>query len=302
MKYYIGIDLGGSAIKYALLDETGNISIQGKRITPDSIEGFYNEVESIYLELKDKAVIEGVAMSMPGAVDSDSGFIQGSSATPYIHGPNIKKDLEERLHVRVEIENDANCAALAEVWIGSAKDVQDCVFIVSGSGIGGAIVKDKKIIKGKHLHGGELGYMITSNDIENEEFDTWSADGSTVNCIKAIAKELGVDYKTLDGKEIFDNKDNNPIYSKYVNKFYFVLAMGIFNLQYVTDPEMIVIGGGISSRDDLLEQVEKRLDILFNRFTHAYIRPVVVRCQYANDANIIGATYHFINKENLLNS
>ena len=110
-----------------------------------------------------------MALSLPGAVDSETGIIGGSSALDYIHGPNIKEELEKRLQVRVEMENDANCAALAEVWKGAASDVNDCCFIVSGTGIGGAVVKNKRIHKGQHLHGGEFGYMIADFNFETKE-------------------------------------------------------------------------------------------------------------------------------------
>lgn len=296
MEYYLGIDVGGSSIKYAIVSKDGGVSSSSKKTTPDNLEDFYQEIVNIYNELSGIQDVEGIAISLPGAVDSEVGTIGGASALNYIHGPNIKKDLEKLIGKNVEIENDANCAALAEVWIGSAKDVSDCLFIVSGTGIGGAVVKDKKIHKGKHLHGGEFGYMIVTSDIDQEEFSTWSFEGSTVAITKAIGRELGVDYKTIDGKEVFDNIDNNPIYQKYVNRYYYTLAMGIFNLQYVFDPEKIVIGGAISAREDLLEQIEVRLDTIFEKLGHAKIRPVVVKCQFENDANIIGAVYHYMNK------
>lgn len=295
MKYFTAIDVGGTSIKYALINELGKVSNQGKINLPINIDAFYQAIEKIYQMMNDIEETMGIALSMPGAVDSETGFIGGASAVPYIHGPNIKKDLEKRIKKPVQLENDANCAALAEVWLGSASDVQDCMFIVSGTGIGGAVVKDKKIHKGKHLHGGEFGYMIATNNIDDEMFSTWSWDGSTVAVVRGVAKELQVPVESLNGKDIFDQASSNPIYQKYVNRFYYVLAMGIFNLQYVFDPEKIVIGGGVSSRKDLLEQVTQRLDIIFTKFNHAKIRPIVVKCQFENEANLIGAVYHFIN-------
>lgn len=295
MKYFTAIDVGGTSIKYALINELGKVSNQGKIDIPSNIEIFYQEIEKIYQMINAIEETMGIALSMPGAVDSKSGCIGGASAVPYIHGPNIKEELEKRIKKPVQLENDANCAALAEVWLGSAKDVQDCMFIVSGTGIGGAVVKDKKIHKGKHLHGGEFGYMITTSNIDDEMFSTWSWDGSTMSVVRGVAKELQVPVESLNGKDIFDQASSNPVYQKYVNRFYYVLAMGVFNLQYVFDPEKIVIGGGVSSRNDLLEQVNQRLDVIFTKFDHAKIKPVVVKCQFENDANLIGAVYHFIN-------
>lgn len=295
MKYFTAIDVGGTSIKYALVDETGKVQELNKVTIPKTIEDFYQAIQTIDQKINSSKETVGIALSMPGAVDSESGFIGGASAVPYIHGPNIKEELEKRVNKPVQIENDANCAALAEVWIGSASDVQDCLFIVSGTGIGGAVVKDKKIHKGKHLHGGEFGYMISTNNIDEEVFSTWSWDGSTVAVVRGVAKELGVSVDSLDGKDIFDKASSNPVYQKYVNRFYYVLAMGIFNLQYAFDPEKIVIGGGISAREDLLEQVNSRLAIIFKQLDHAKIQPTVVKCQFENEANLIGAVYHFIN-------
>lgn len=291
MENYLGIDIGGTSMKIGVLDQEGHILETDSKKTPDTLTKMYQIIEDAFESYED---IQGLALSMPGAVDSETGIIGGSSALDYIHGPNIKADLEAKLGVRVELENDANCAALAEVWQGAAHDVDDCCFIVSGTGIGGAVVKNKRIHKGKHLHGGEFGYMIADFDFDTKEMSTWSYVGSTVAVVRAVAKAKGVDVSSLNGKDIFDHYHDDPDYEKAVDKFYYVLANGIYNLQYAYDPEKIVIGGGISVRADLLDEVNQRLDVIFKNFTHAKIKPVVMTCQFHNDANLIGALYHFL--------
>ena len=291
MKQYLCVDVGGTSLKFGLLNAEGEILETNSQRTPSTLNEFYDVIENVFKKYED---IEGLALSMPGAVDSEKGIIGGSSALDYIHGPCIKDDLRKRFQMRVEMENDANCAALAEVWKGAASDVNDCCFIVSGTGIGGAVVKDKRIHKGEHLHGGEFGYMIAEFDFETHEMKTWSDVGSTMAVVREVARLKGIDKETLDGKEIFDHYHDDPIYEKVVDKYYFVLANGIYNLQYAYDPQKIVIGGGISVRDDLLDEVNQRLDIIFEHFTHAKIRPTVLTCQYHNDANLLGALYHFL--------
>src|SRR5699024_1216495 len=106
----------------------------------------------------------GIAISAPGAV-TDGGMINGGSAIPYIHGPNIKAMIETRTGLTVHIENDANCVALAEIWKGAAKTKKDVAVVVIGTGIGGALVKDGVIHKGGNLHGGEFGYMILNPNV-----------------------------------------------------------------------------------------------------------------------------------------
>jgi len=296
MKKYIGIDVGGSFIKAAIVDETGNISRHQKIKTPDHLEGLYDVIEKIVNEYKKIITPEGIALSMPGAVDIDAGIIGGASALPYIHGPHIKEDLEKRCHLRVEMENDANCAALAEVWIGNAKDASDSMFIVCGTGIGGAVIKDKKIHRGIHLHGGEYGYAIQEFDDDHKEFRTWSDVGSTVALVTRVAKQKGMDPDKLDGIWIFEHVEDDEICRKEVDKFYYSLAIGIYNLQYIYDPEVIVIGGGISSRKDLVDQLNQRMDIILEKIQIAHIRPQICTCKYQNDANIIGAVYHLMTK------
>lgn len=285
----LGIDVGGSSVKYATVDEKGKLYDKGSFKTPATLEEMYQKIEDIY---KDRDV-EGIAMSMPGAVASDEGVIYGASAIDYIHGPNIKKDLEERLQTRVELENDANCAALAEVWLGSAKENQDSCFVVCGSGIGGAVVKDRKIHKGIHLHGGEFGYMINDYDADHEEFHFWSLD-STVSIVRGVEKELGKEY---DGRYIFDHAKDNEVFAKYVNRFYYALAVGIYNIQYAYDPEVIIIGGGISAREDLIDEINHRLDVILEKIEPAKIKPTIKKCTFENDANIIGAVYHYMTRK-----
>lgn len=282
----LGIDVGGTSVKYATCDEKGHLFDKGSFKTHDTLEDMYQAIETIFKERD----VDGIALSMPGAVASDEGVIYGASAIDYIHGPNIKKDLEERLQTRVELENDANCAALAEVWLGAAKDNQDCCFVVCGTGIGGAVIKDKKIHKGQHLHGGEFGYMINNFDADSLEFNFWSLD-STVAIVKGVEKELG---ETYDGRYIFDHANENEVFKKYVNRFYYALAVGIYNIQYSYDPEVIIIGGGISVREDMIDEINKRLDIIIDKVEPARIKPVVKKCAFANDANIIGAIYHYL--------
>lgn len=291
MENYLAIDVGGTALKIGLLTEEGEILESDSKKTPKTLDAFYQIIEDTFHEYEG---VKGLALSLPGAVDSETGIIGGSSALDYIHGPNIKEELEKRLQVRVEMENDANCAALAEVWKGAASDVNDCCFIVSGTGIGGAVVKNKRIHKGQHLHGGEFGYMIADFNFETKEMKTWSDVGSTVAVVRAVAKAKGVDVASLDGRDIFDHYHGDSDYEKAVDKYYYVLANGIYNLQYAYDPQKIIIGGGISVRDDLLDEVNQRLDVIFHRFKHAKIRPVVLTCQYHNDANLLGALYHFL--------
>ena len=142
MKKYLAFDVGGTSVKYAVVNEEGGVSSSNKFKTPDTLEKMYQEIENVAHEYQD---VEGIALSMPGAVDSDGGIIYGSSAIDYIHGPNIKEDLKQRLNKDVEFENGWDTPTLREVWRtapylfdGRAATMKD-VFTVHKHGI------DKKV-------------------------------------------------------------------------------------------------------------------------------------------------------------
>lgn len=300
---YIVFDIGGTGIKWAIANEFGDFLLEGKVSVPDTIEQFFDLLTDLTNQYKSYNLL-GIAISAPGAVNSETSIIGGSSAVPYIHGPNIREILKEKTGLNTEIENDANCAALGECWLGAGKGYNDLAFVVSGSGIGGAIVKDKRIHSGIHQHGGEFGYCILDfdPDAHNEErFKSWSYLGSTVMIVKNVAKAKGIDPNTIDGIKVFEmaeNGDKDAI--KAIDQFYYYMAIGIFNIQYHFDPEIIVIGGAISEREDFLAEIEKRMNDLFEHHPGAKIKPKIAVNQYGNKANLLGALYNYLTRNKLM--
>ena len=140
-------------------------------------------------------------------------------------------------------------SALGECWIGAAKDEKDCAFVVCGTGIGGALVKDKKIHSGVHKHGGEFGYCLVDIDVHNQKYLSWSRAGSTFAVTKFIADRKGISMDNFNGIKAFELYDNgDEIAIEEVNRFFRYMAIGIFNIQYTYDPEVIVLGGAICER------------------------------------------------------
>lgn len=288
MKNYLVFDLGGTYIKHGILSADGKILENSKFKTPKSLEELYKRISKIKEESKYQ--VSGVALSCPGAVNSKTGFIGGVSALPYIHGPNIKRELEELLDLEVHLENDANCAALAEVWLGEAKNNSDVVFIVIGTGVGGAIVKEKKIHKGKNLHAGEFGIMYFESEIGIP--GTWGTV-SIGQLTKRISEKLGRD---IEGIELFNlvEEVKDDFLQKEIEKWYADLAKGILTIQYVYDPEKIIIGGGISSNQLIMNKIQKKVNELVEKLNVATIYPEVKSCKFNNDSNLIGALYNFL--------
>ena len=202
-QHFLVLDIGGSAVKYAVMDPQAALLHKGKFSSPKtSLDDFWLALNKVVFTLRQKYTLDGIAISTCGAVDCDSGVIHGASALPYIHGPNFKSLIHERYQLTAELENDACCAALAELWQGSAKQSNQCCLVVIGTGIGGAVVSHRQVQHGHQLHGGEFGYMIAGE--KNGLPVTFSDLASTRALVEIAAETLNIDPKSLDGKAVFD--------------------------------------------------------------------------------------------------
>ena len=297
VNYYTVIDVGGSAIKYALMDETGCIIEKSSVPTPKKgLAQFIDTIGDIVDEFKKSYLIKGLAVSIPGAVNVETGIIEGSSAIPCIHGPNIKDLLQDRTELPVELENDGNCAGLAEGWIGAAKDVKDYLCVVIGAGIGGAVVLDKKIRHGKNFYAGEFGYMLLEDYLGPNKGESLSSLAAVGGLIQHVAKRKGTDPNDLTGKTIFQLAENGDAeVADEIEKFMKRFAVGIYNLQFILDPEKILIGGAISQREGFVEKINETLQQM--KYIPEGVTVKVERCQFGNDSNLIGALYHFLQRQ-----
>ena len=278
------IDVGGTSIKYALFRK-GALSQKGSFPTPTSLTAYYEVLTELVKNYEQLYQITGVAISSPGAVNKTTGAIEGASALPYIHHFDIRGELEARFVLPVSMENDANCAALAELKFGAAKGIKDVIFMVLGTGVGGAIVIDGKIRHGQHLFGGELGFMLM------DDTHSFSELGTTIGMANRYKARTG---KDLTGEAIFYLAHaGEEIAQEEMTVFLFNVAKGIFNLAYAFDPECIVIGGGVSQAEWLIPELEKELQKMLNKFRIAPFLPVIKACQYRNDANLVGAAVDF---------
>lgn len=280
-------DIGGSAVKFGLWQEDA-LAGKGSFETPKTWNELKAEMKSVFDGYVATDSVEGVTISSPGAVDSGTGIIGGISAVPYIHHFPIKAEWESLFGVPVSVENDANCAALAEVWLGAARDVQNALFIVIGSGIGGAVIVNRQLFKGKNLFGGEFGYMLL--DAEN----TLSRLGSPVQVAERYGKAMEMSDGVVDGKYLFAKaEEGEPMAVAYVDGMIDALARGIYNLSVSFNPDRVIIGGGISVRDDLIARIRERTAYHLNAHGAEAVEPDIHVCAFRNDANLIGAVAHF---------
>ncbi len=286
-------DVGASAIKYALMDNDGNIYEKDKVTTPqDCLESFIDVLKNIYK--KYVADIDGIALSLPGTIDSKTGQIYAPGGLIYNENVNIVEQMHSFTSLNIAIENDGKSAALAEVWKGNLKNCQDGIVIVVGSGLGGGIIKDGKLWKGKHLFAGEFSYVL-QDELKNFYESVWAVKGSTTALITKVAQKKQCDMSTLDGIKIFDMiSQDDDIAKEALREVASSLARGIYNLQCILDPEKILIGGGISQQPLLLQMIKEELDKIYEKIPFDIPHAMIENCYYYNDANLIGALYNYL--------
>ena len=291
---YLVIDIGGTFIKYGLMDTEGNLHCKNKkRTTTENLIAFKNILYEI-VEAHDLTNIKGIALSCPGTIDVNTGMIYYGGSYPFLHKVNLACDLQEKYGKKVTIENDGKCAALAELWQGSLKEVNDAVVLILGSGVGGGIILNRQLHRGINLSAGELSYVMSNIDIATKKGRFVGNDCSAVKMVKHIAEIKQLDDLT-DGVAVFDyinsgDKEANEIFDEYC----LYIAAQIMNLQYIFDPELFSIGGGISSQPILHERIHWAMEQLRKENPFHVAKPVVVPCKFLSDANLYGALYQFL--------
>ena len=293
MKYLV-LDIGGSAIKYALMTHKLDFIEKGKELTPlDNIQNFIKIIGKIYDKYKNK--IAGIAISMPGILDIEKGYAYTGGALEYNSRKKIVKILQKRCPTKITIENDGKCAALAEVWKGNLKSCNNAIVIVLGTAIGGGIIIDKKVYKGKNFFAGEFSSINTNVNDPGNFKSSWAYINGSRALIRAAAKVKNVRPEELDGYKVFEyaNSGDKAIL-KILDDFTYKLVVQIYNLQCIFNPDAFAIGGGISSQDILMKYINKNLDKYHTIFNFHFPKPKVVRCKFKNDANLVGALYNFL--------
>lgn len=282
----LAIDIGGSAIKSGLWENDGLTELPSFE-TPKTWDEMKAYLKSL---VEEHQITEGVAISAPGAVNAEEGVIYGVSAVPYLHRFPIKQELADFLGVPVSFQNDANCAALAEVWQGNAKGLESAAMMIIGTGIGGGVVINGELRTGANLFGGEFGYQI----MNNETLETLSDLGSPVAMAKRYSR-IKADDRKYTSKEIFDLAEaGDELAQEQIDQFYNALSIGIYNVLISLDPDRVLIGGGISTREDLLANIEERVQELLLQKGAKELKASIMPCKFLSQANLIGAVYQFL--------
>lgn len=311
MKKLIGIDLGGTSVKFAILTPDGEIlqkwSIDtdihndGEKIVPNIIDSINHHLDLYGFTADD---FLGIGMGSPGIVDRQKGTVIGAYNLNWRTLQPVKQLIEAGTNISFYIDNDANVAALGEGWKGAGEGGANVVFVTLGTGVGGGVIAEGQLIHGKSGAAGEIGHIVVEPNgylctCGNQGcLETVASATGVVRLAKDMAPEFTGDSQLkqlIDGgqevtsKIVFDQaKRGDQLALVVVDKFYCYLGLACGNIANILNPEAIVIGGGVSAAGDmLLKGVEKYL----NKFAFPQVRTStkIKLAQLGNDAGVIGA-------------
>ena len=305
-KYIFGVDLGGTTVKNGIFSVDGDLLYKweivtrtedgGKNILPDIVESCKKTAAEKGYAMEE---FVGLGIGIPGGVDK-TGTVQECVNLGWGY-TEVKKELESMIDLPIAVGNDADVAALGEMWQGAGKGCTDMIMVTLGTGLGGGIIVDGKNVSGAHGYGGEIGH-IRINMHEKEvrcncgKYGCWelycSATGIAREARKALAQSQEVsslrDLDAVTAKDVFDAaKASDAFAIAQVEKFGRRLARGISFVAGVTDPEMVVIGGGVAKAGTIITDVAKRY---YNEFVFGRQKELKFAiAQLGNDAGIYGS-------------
>lgn len=295
MKYRIGVDLGGTNIAVGVLDEDNNIVSRAS--TPTDLPRLPSEIAKsiadICIKAMENAGIEkedvlSVGVGTPGAVNLN-GIVENDANLGFVNTP-LRDMVMNLLNINTFIGNDANCAALGEQITGIGKGTKNFIMVTLGTGIGGGIVVDGKLLTGVNGAAGEIGHMV----IDHQGIPCRCG---RIGCFEQYASASALirdaNERNLDvsgAKDVFDlAKSGNIVAAEVLDSYFDYLSTGLVNLINVFQPDMIAIGGGIAGQGDaLLEPLMKKIgEKRYTKYSNS--QTTVTVAKLGNDAGIIGA-------------
>ncbi|MFL8937923.1 ROK family glucokinase [Rossellomorea oryzaecorticis] len=318
-QWLVGVDLGGTTTKIAFLSKYGELLHKWEIPTDKSENGkniIVNIAKAIDRKLEElgqsKAKLVGIGMGAPGPVDMAKGIIYEAVNLGWDTNTPLKDLLEVETGLPAVIDNDANCAALGEMWKGAGDGAKDLVCVTLGTGVGGGVITNGDIVHGVKGAGGEIGHITVVPE------GGFQCNCGKTGCLETVASATGVvrlaneklnstsDHSTLrdirnekgkvSAKDVFDAaRSNDELAVSVVGQLAFYLGLALANLGNVLNPEKIVIGGGVSQAGDILL---KPVLSCFEQFSFPTVRTStgLSIATLGNDAGVIGAAWLVKNK------
>ena len=302
MKQYFGIDIGGTAVKLGIVDETGKVLCKGEQSV--NFDGYQTPVlDTVRKAAKEfltaQAIpvenLSGIGVSATGQIDSRKGIVAGTCGNfPNYIGSPIKAALEQDFGLPVTVANDANCMTLGEVWVGGAQGYTDVIGVTLGTGVGGGILTGGRLLEGARGLGGELGHYRT-HALDGVlctcgASGCWERYAATTALVRAAQPR---NHKWRDGRAIFESAHaGDPIILALLEDWTDEIVQGLAGLVHIFNPQLILIGGGVSAQQELLiEPIARKVRA---SIMPAFAEGLEIRAaQLHNDAGMVGAVYYF---------
>ena len=286
----LAIDIGGTMIKYGLVSSDGEILSTDKIETEaeKGLENILNKIDNIFKRYKKNNPV-GIAVSGTGQINGMIGkVIGGNPIIPNWIGTNLVKILEEKYNLPAVLENDVNCVALGEKWIGAGKDLSNFICLTIGTGIGGGIILNNQLFRGENFVAGEFGHIL----IKKGEFEQFA---STTALIRLVKERTG---KILNGKEIFDLEKKEIVeYQEVISEWIENLTDGLSSIIYCFNPANIILGGGVIGQGEPL--INRIKNSLFKKIGPQFKEKLnIIQAKLGNNAGMIGASYLLLEKIN----
>lgn len=286
----LAIDIGGTMIKYGLVSSDGEILSTDKIETEaeKGLENILNKIDNIFKRYKENNPV-GIAVSGTGQINGMIGkVIGGNPIIPNWIGANLVKILEEKYNLPAILENDVNCVALGEKWIGAGKNLSNFICLTIGTGIGGGVILNNQLFRGENFVAGEFGHIL----IKKGEFEQFA---STTALIRLVKERTG---KTLNGKEIFDLEKKEIVeYQEVISEWIENLTDGLSSIIYCFNPANIILGGGVIGQGEPL--INRIKNSLFKKIGLQFKEKLnIIQAKLGNNAGMIGASYLLLEKIN----
>ncbi len=313
---YIGIDIGGTQVKIGLVNTEGIVESMG------TFDVAFDHYDTPIIETVKKRLVEfveanqiredqiaGIGVSATGQIDVKNGIVIGAAGhIKNWEGCRIKDHIKSLYSVPVSVMNDANCAALAEQWIGGAKEISDSIMITVGTGVGGGIIVNSEILCGCGGGAGELGHLtIRNNGVKcscgnRGCYEQYASTTALVKMVRQqvkkglIAAEL-FEEGVINGRTIFSAIEQDDMLQQCVHKWIGYVADGLVGLIHTFDPEVVLIGGGVSAQQEhFIEPLRAQIK---SRVMPEYAKRVRIEAATSgNNAGMIGAVYYCIRHGN----
>ena len=314
----LGIDLGGTTTKFAIMRPQGEIqqrwSIQtdvlndGNNIIPNIIDSINHHLQLYQMSAKQ---FQGIGIGTPGSVDYQTGMVDSAFNLNWDRPMALKEQIELHTNIPVQVENDANVAALGERWLGAGKNADNVAFVTLGTGVGGGIIINGQIVHGQGGSAGEIGHMTINPQGyrctcgKRGCLETVASATGIVHVARDYAQEYAGDSELkasldngddLTAKDVFDlAKQNDPLALKVTHAVCDQLGLALSIVAVTINPQYIIIGGGVSNAGDFLLQ---RVQESYNRYVFSSVKKTttLTLATLGNEAGVIGAASLILNK------